>query len=76
MSMPVMDVWPVPMDMRYWAMGMSMVVRFRHIEPSVSMRMVLIVNVYVSMCKGLMCVQVPVFFPVKKEDTGHHENCG
>jgi hypothetical protein len=44
MSMAVMDIRPVPVDMRYWPMGMDMVVRFPDIHPIVCMLMMLIVE--------------------------------
>jgi hypothetical protein len=67
MSMPVMDIRPVPVDMRYGLMAMDMVVRFPGIHPFVSMLMVLIVEMPMVMHDCFMAVQMPVLFPVKQD---------
>ena len=76
MPMAMMDIRPVPMDMRYGPMGMDMVVRFPDINPFVSMLMVLIVEMPMVMRNCFMGVQMQVPFPVEKENTGYHKNCG
>ena len=67
MSMPVMDIRPVPMNMVYWPMGMDMVVRFLDIHPILCMLMMLIVEMPMVMHEYFMRVQMPVPFPVKQE---------
>ena len=73
MSMPMMDIGPVPVDMRYGPMGMAMVVRFPDIHPFVIMLMVLIVEMPMVMRDCFMGVQMAVLFPVKDEYPAKHQ---
>jgi hypothetical protein len=73
MRMAVMDIRPVPVDMRYGLMGMDMVVRFLASHPFVGMLMVLIVEMPVVMSDRFMGVLMPVFFPVQNAYPAEHQ---
>ena len=62
--MAVMDIRPVPVDVRYGPMSVDMVVRFIAVAAFVGMLMMLIVRMPVAMSDCFMGMQMPVPFPV------------
>jgi len=71
--MPMMDIRPVPVNMRYRSMGMDMIVRFLDSKPFVIMLMMFIVVMGMMVRYRFMGMQMAVLFPAKDEYPAKHQ---